>query len=416
MHFLPGKDIVIVGAARTPIGGFDGILKGRSAPELGAIAIRAALERSGVPAGEVDEVIMGNVVSAGIGQVPAKQAAVAAGIPHTSRATLVNTVCSSSLTAVWAGVQSLLVGSSKVVVAGGMESRSSAPYLLGPRSPEGRRVPGQLTGFEYHLRTPDGGDTLDDYRALLDLLHKAGVRDANQVDGLVCAFNRGKSMTDYAIAFARRSGFSIESIDRAACESYRRADEAWASHEFADEVVPVGEAKTDQLVPRRRWENLCGMSDSECSAYNTPPLGDGGAAVVLTTRERAKELGVSPVARILGMSRHDCPPEEFVESPVHAVAELTDALRAAGRPADFPIMEANESFGMQLILFNRTWPGRVINVHGGAVALKHPMGAAGARILTTLLYAMKRCGHPRGIAVICFGGGGAVAIAVEAEV
>ena len=411
MHFLPKKEIVILSAVRTPIGGRDGILKGYSATDLGGIAIKAAVERAGIPADVVGEVFLGNVVGAGLGMALAKKASVAGGIPESVPATVVNSVCSSGMTAVWSALQSIELGISDVVVAGGMESRTHAPYLLTPHSPDGKRLKGQLTpaGLVLRAKSEDPAS----YVELVKLLHEAGLRDANILDGLTCPFDPAKMQNDYAIAWAKKHGFNIAEIDEAAFDSYRKAEEAWAEGKFADEVVPVGEAAKDELIPRSRWEGLKGSSTTESSAYNTGGLGDCAAAIVLASAERAKALGAQPLARISGMARHECPAADFIEAPVHAASELARALRAAGKSADFPIIEANESFGLQLLLFKKTWPASAINVHGGTTALRHPLGAAGARILTTLVHAMRRYNHPRGLAVICFGGGGAFAAAIE---
>lgn len=411
MHLIPEKEIVVVGAVRTPIGGRDGILKDYSATDLGGIVIRAALERAGIKGSDVEEVILGNVVAAGLGMASAKKAAVAGGVPQRVPATVINAVCSSGMSAVWNAVESILLGTAAVVVAGGMESRTNAPYLLGPHTPDGKRLKGRLDGTEFvpRMRSEDPDAAVETLKAFRD----AGILDANMVDALSCPFRKGLLQNDYAIAYARKRGYSIEQIDEYAYDSYRKAHEAWEQGKFDDEVVPVGDARRDELMDRSRWESLRGTSTSPSSAYNTAGLGDAAAALVLTTPGRAKELGAKSMVRIMGMARFECGPADFVEAPVHAVEELTAALKEAGRPVDFPIIEANESFGLQLVLFAETWPESRINVHGGTVALKHPLGAAGARILTTLTHSMRRYGHPRGLGVICFGGGGAMATALE---
>ena len=413
MHFIPEKDIVIVGAARTPIGGRDGILKDYSATDLGTIAIRAALERGGISGDDVSEVILGNVVAAGLGMALAKKTSVNAGIPQRVPATMVNAVCSSGMASVWQAVLAISLDVDDVVVAGGMESRTNAPYLLNAHDAKGKRLHGQLDGARVNFRTKGGSEAPEAYADLMKHLQEAGFNDANVVDGLSCPFATGTVQNDYAIAYAKANDYAVEEIDEYAYDSYRKAHEAWERGLFDDEIAPVDDVKKDQLLSRDLWERLRGTSTSPSSAYNTPGLGDAAAALVLTTRERAKELGVKPLVRVMGLARYECGPADFVEAPERAVAELVEALTKAGRPADFPIIEANESFGLQLVRFNRVWPDSLINVHGGTVALRHPLGAAGARILTTLTHAMRRYHHPRGLGVICFGGAGAFATALE---
>ena len=413
MHLIPEKDIVVVGAARTPIGGRDGILKEYSATDLGGVAVKAALERAGIDGGDVDEVILGNVVAAGLGMAFVKKASVAGGVPQSVPATALTAVCSSGMAAVWNAVLAIQSGTGRVIVAGGMESRTNAPYLLGPHTPDGKRLKGRLQGTAFVPRIPGGDENTEARAQMLKSFGDAGILDANMVDGLSCPFRPGLIQNDYAIAYARKKGYSIEKIDEYAYDSYRKAHEAREEGKFDDEVVAVGEATRDELTDRSRWENLRGTSTSPSSAYNTAGLGDAAAALVLTTPDRAKDLGAKPMVRVMGLARFECGPADFVEAPVHVVAELTTALKQAGQPTDFPIIEANESFGLQLVLFGETWSESRINVHGGTVALRHPLGAAGARILTTLTYAMRRYDHPRGLGVICFGGGGAMATAVE---
>ena len=413
MHFVPEKDIVIVGAARTPIGGRDGILKDYSATDLGAVAIRAALERAGIRGEDVSEVILGNVVAAGLGMAPAKKPSVAAGIPQSVPATLVNAVCSSGMASVWQAVLAISLGIDDVVVAGGMESRTNAPYLLNAHDANGKRLRGQLAGADLTLRTKGGSEDAEAYAELMKTVQQAGIRDANVLDGLCCPFKRGTLQNDYAIAYAKEHGYAVEEIEAYAYESYVKAHEAWEKGLFDDEVAAVGEVKRDELLARERVERLRGTSTSPSSAYTTPGLGDAAAALVLTTRERAKALGTKPLARVMGLARYESGPADFVEAPERAAAELQQALREAGQSDEFPVIEANESFGLQLVRFHKVWPDRLINVHGGTVALRHPLGAAGARILTTLTHVLRRYKHPRGLGVICFGGGGAFATALE---
>jgi len=388
-------------------------LKGYAATDLGTIAIRAALARAGIRGEDVDEVFLGNVVAAGLGMALAKKTSVNAGIPQRVPATVVNSVCSSGMASVWHAVLAISLGIDEVVVAGGMESRTNAPYLLGSHDATGKRIRGTLTGANLVLRTKGGSSASEALAELMSKIQEAGIRDANVIDGLNCPFAPGTVQNDYAIDYAKAHNYSVEEIDGHAYNSYRKAHEAWESGKFDDEVVAVGDAARDELMSKDRWERLRGRSTSPSSAYSTPGLGDAAAALVLTTRERAQALAVKPLARVMGLARYECGPADFVEAPERAADELADALEAAGQRHDFPIIEANESFGLQLVRFGRVWPDSIINVHGGTVALRHPLGAAGARILTTLVHAMRRYKHPRGLGVICFGGAGAFATALE---
>jgi len=415
VHKVLEQEVVIVGAARTPIGGLDGILRAHKAPQLGGVAIAAAVERSTLAPDRIDEVILGNAVPGGLGQAPAKQAAVAAGLPQTTAGQTVNSVCGSGLVAIVNGVNSLLSGWARVVVAGGMESRTHAPYLLGPVDQRGERLPGTLQGQRFNLAVPDNA-TVEDYQKLLRQIKKVGLWDSNRLEGLVCPFERGRAMQDYAIAYARHHDMSVSEINDAADQSYARAARAWQEGWFDDEVVPVDDVRQDQLVPEDAQADMRANAETASSAYNAASLGDAAAAVVLTTGAWAKEEGLPALGRIIGMSRYDALPQDFVTAPVHAVRELLDALRQARGDefaAPIPMLEANEAFALQLIVFQAELAPEQFNVHGGAVALRHPLGVSGARILITLLHAMKRHDLPWGIATICFGSGGAIAVAVE---
>ncbi|NLC57819.1 MAG: thiolase family protein [Armatimonadetes bacterium] len=410
MHLVPEEEVLICSAARTPIGRFDGNLAEYTAVDLGAVAVAAAVQRAGVDPARVEAVTLGNVVHAGLGMGPAKAAAVKAGLPETVVARCVDTVCSSALEAVCLTVEAMVAGSLRVAVAGGMESRSQAPYLLGPKFirnagafAKGKRARMKRAGaYRWALE----GDELDQLKAL-------EIKDSVSYDGLFWPADR-KFMREYALLFAKKHGYTVEQINRYAEESHRKARLAIENGWFAEEIAPCGEVAVDQLVPD---EKLAAMRE-ECAenpagSYNASVPADGAAAVLLATGDAAKELGLTPLARVMAFSRAHCAAPEFLAAPVTAAEEIAAALRAAGQPADFPIIEANEAFGIQLPFFEASFPGAAINVHGGAVALGHPLGAAGARLLTTLLYAMKRHQHPRGLVTLCFGGGGAVAIAVE---
>lgn len=413
MHrVLKDRSIYILSAARTPVGAFDGILSPYSATTLGSAAIRAALLRAGVDGSCVDEVFMGNVVTGGLGQAPAKHASVGGGIPQTVPATLVNSVCSSSVTSVIAGVNAILAGASQLVVAGGMESRTNAPYLVGPKLPDGSRLPGKVKGQEFVLKQPKTPEAAMELLKQIDL---AKIREANIYDGLVCPFDPTKLMKDYAEAYARQHNWDAELVNQYADESHRKASEAQRKGFLDEEITPVepGGATKDELTDPERLKQLREWSNVVCSPYNCPSLGDNAAAVVLADAQRVKQLGVTPMARLAGYARVDCAPEDFVNAPAQAVEELRVAMKSAGMETEWPVMEMNESFGLQLVLYDKLWPGVTVNIHGGAVAFRHPLGSAGVRILVTLLYAMKRYGVTSAVTAVCFGGGGAVALALE---
>ena len=293
-----------------------------------------------------------------------------------------------------------------------------APYLLGPKLEDGGRLPGKVHGERFVLRPKRNAEG---YEALVKQLGEAGLREASVYDGLVCPFDergedasgRLKLMRDYAEAYAVSRGWTPELVNEYADESHRKAYEAQSKGYLADEIVSVGGASADELLSEERRKVMREWSGSVCSPYNCPGLADNGSAVVLAEAGEVERLGVEPLARLTGYARVECAPSEFVETPVRAVEELRGALAEAGLDADWPIMEMNESFGMQLPLYDERWPGVALNVHGGAVAYGHPLGSAGVRVLVTLLYAMKRYGHKRGVTAVCFGGGGACAVSVE---
>jgi acetyl-CoA C-acetyltransferase len=405
------RDIVILSAARTPVGRFDGSLSGFTAIDLGALAIGAAVARAGLEPSVIDTVNMGIVVSSGLGVGPAKSAATQAGLPATVHSRSVETVCGSALDAIVLAIESLLAGSARLAVAGGMESRTNAGYLL--RSKFRRDTEHYRKGAR--LKVKRGGA----YRFLLsenaeEQLRASEIVDPTSYDGLFCVDDR-KFMRQYALEFAAKQGYTAELINRHAAESHRKARAATTGGLFRDEIAPAGSALDDDLVPEERLkQELQENPDDMASAYNSSTPADGGAALVLTTVELARELGLRPMARVLGYARVDGPPRDYLRAPVEAADELIAGLKRAGRPSDFTIVEANEAFGIQLPLFEQAFVGMALNVHGGAIALGHPLGAAGARITTTLLYAMHRYRHQRGLAAICYGGGGGYAMAVEA--
>lgn len=411
MHLILPQEIVILSAARTPVGRFDGSLSGFNAVDLGAIAIGAAVSRAGVDPTAIDTVNMGIVVSSGYGVAPAKAAATQAGLPQTIHSRSVETVCGSAMDAIALVIESLMAGTAALAVAGGMESRSNAQYLLRPRfrrDTEHYKKGGRLKvkrGGAYRFVLTENID---------EQLQATEIVDPTSYDGLFCPEDR-KFMRQYALEFAAKQGYTAELINGFAAESHRKAREATARGWFHDEIAPAGAARDDDLVPDEVLQKeLTTNPDDMASAYNSSTPADGAAALVLTTGEQARRIGVEPMARVIGFARVDSPASDFLAAPVVASDELREAIRAAGQPDDIGVVEANEAFGIQLPLFDRAFTGVALNVHGGAIALGHPLGAAGARITTTLLYAMKRYGHMRGLATICYGGGGGYALAVEA--
>ncbi|MBX6331218.1 MAG: acetyl-CoA C-acetyltransferase [Gemmatimonadaceae bacterium] len=395
---------VIVGAARTPIGKFLGALASVTAPELGATAIRAALERSSVPLEDIDEVIMGNVVQAGVGQAPARQAAIKAGIPGTVPAVTINKVCGSGLKAVMLAAQSIRAGDQQVVVAGGQESMSNAPFY----------VYGMRNGVKF-------GD-----QTLVDGLIK---------DGLWCAFC-DVHMGGHAEYTAKKAGITRQMQDEFALHSHRKAIAAIDEGRFAAEIVPVevaGKKGTVQVCidesPRRdtSLEQLAKLrpafpkdapkdmkpEELTVTAGNAPGLNDGASALVVVSEEYARAHGLTILARITGYATGGGEPRDLFFAPIVAVENL---MRRAGTSIrDYDLIEANEAFAAQALADGKAlgWDWDRVNVNGGAIALGHPIGASGARVLTTLLYAMKDRNAHTGLATLCLGGGNAVALSVE---
>jgi acetyl-CoA C-acetyltransferase len=387
---------VIVGACRTPIGRFLGALAPKSAPELGAIAIREAVRRAGVDPERIDEVIMGQVVQAGSGQAPARQAAHHGGIPDAVPAMTVNKVCGSGLKAVMLAAQSIRAGDQQCVVAGGQESMSNAPFLLY----------GMREGVKF-------GD-----QKLVDAMVK---------DGLWCAFE-GVHMGSHAELTASRSEITREEQDRFALESHQKAVAAIEGGSFRDEIVPVEIAtrKGTTVVdtdegPRKETtlEVLARLKpaftkDGTVTAGNAPGLNDGASAIVVTSEAFAAEHGIEVLARIVDYAAAGTEPRLLFYAPVIAVRRLMERTgRAIG---DYDLIEANEAFAVQALADGKElgWDWGRVNVHGGAVALGHPIGASGARVLTTLIYALRQRNQSRGLATLCLGGGNAVAMEVEA--
>ena len=389
------REVVIVGAARTPIGAFLGGLAPLAAPKLGAIAIRAALERSGISDDKIDEVYMGNVVQAGVGQAPARQAALGAGLPQSVPCTTVNKVCGSGLKSVMLASSQILAGEARCIVAGGMESMSNAPYLA------------------RGLRT---GLALGEHR----------IEDANLVDGLVDAYGGGHMGLGGEKA-AECCALTREDQDRFAVRSYEKALAAQRSGAFDDEIVSVqvpgrkGAVTTvakDETPRETSLDALAKLAPAfkpggTVTAGNASKLNDGAAALVVASADRARELRAAPIARVIAQAQYAREPELFLLAPTGAIARVLD--RAGWTVDAVGLFEVNEAFsGIEGVRRELGIPEEKFNVNGGAVALGHPIGASGARLLVTLLYALRARGKQRGIVSLCLGGGEAVALAVEA--
>ncbi len=390
------NEAVIISAARTPVGKFLGSLKGFSATELGAIVVRESVKRAGIKPEDVDEVIMGCVIQAGLGQNPARQAALNGGIPSTVAAVTVNKVCGSGLKAVMMAAQGVQLGDSEMVVAGGMESMSNAPYLV-PKAREGYRL--------------GNGELID------SMIH----------DGLWCAFENyhmgctGEVVADeYRVSRAEQDEFAVS--------SHRKAAAAIKAGKFKDEIVPVeikqkkGAAlvfDTDETVREDTTVEVLGKlkpafkSEGTVTAGNAPSVNDGASAVVVTSLRRARELGVEPMAKIVAQAVSGVEPRLVMMAPVEAVRKLLKKTGWSGSEVD--LVELNEAFSVAALAVTRELgldPEKV-NVNGGAVALGHAIGQSGSRLLTTMLYELKRRDARRGIVALCLGGGNAVAMAIE---
>jgi acetyl-CoA C-acetyltransferase len=390
------RDPVIISAVRTPVGKFQGALKSLAATQLGSLAVRAAVERAGLAASQVDEVIMGNVISAGLGQNPARQAALGGGLTTDVAALTINKVCGSGLKAVGLAAQGVATGDSEIVVAGGMESMSNAPYLL-MNAREGYRL---------------GDGTLVD-----SMIH----------DGLWEAYEH-YHMGNTAEIVAEKYRVSRERQDEFALSSHRKAVQAIRTGRFKDETVAVAvpqrkgdpvnfdsdEApRGDSTLEALRALKPAFKKDGTVTAGNAPGVNDGAAALVVTSAKRAAQLGRKPLARIIGQSVSGIEPAMLLMAPVKAFQKLL--ARVGWSLASVDLIELNEAFSVQAIAVMEQLeldPAKV-NVNGGAVAIGHPIGASGARILVTLLHEMARRDAKRGIATLCLGGGNAVAMAVE---
>jgi acetyl-CoA C-acetyltransferase len=384
----------ILSACRTPIGKFRGALSSLPVTELGAIVVREAVRRAGASAADIDEVVMGNVLSAGVGQAPARQAALGAGLPPTVAALTINKVCGSGLKAVMLAAQAIRCGDADLVVAGGMESMSRAGFVL-PRDAAPDAEPQQIDSMLY--------------------------------DGLTCAFTN-QSMGEVAEDLAQRRDISREDQDQFALESHRRAIAAVDSGAFADEIIPVaGRGGPDDHIrqdegPRRdtSLEKLANLKPAfraggKVTSGNASIISDGAAAVVVGSEAAATRLGRRPLARIVAPATSGGEPQDVFTAPIEAIRQV---VAKAGRTlADIDLYEINEAFAVEMLACIRELelPPDRVNVHGGAIAIGHPIGASGARVLVTLLGAMKQRGARLGVVALCLGGGNAVAMLVERE-
>jgi acetyl-CoA C-acetyltransferase len=390
-------DVFIVGAARTPIGKFLGGLASLKASDLGAIAIKAAMERAGVAGDQIDEVLMGHVVQGGQGQAPARQAQIKAGIDPKVGAVTINKVCGSGLKAVMMGAQAIKAGDAHCVVAGGQESMSTAPhYLFSGRT--GQKL----------------GDTV--------------MKDGAVMDGLWCSFN-DCHMIELAQYTVEKAGLKRDELDAFSAASHRKAAAAWTECRFSKEVVavsipqrkgdPVVIAKDEAIRPDTTAEGLAKLpavtreKGGAITAGNAPGLNDGGAALVLRSGERVKATGATPLARVVAYATGGGEPKDLFFAPIDAVEKLMKTMNVG--IGHFDLIEANEAFAAQALADGKAlgWDWERVNVNGGAVALGHPIGASGARVLVTLLHALEQRGKRTGLATLCLGGGNAVALAVE---
>ena len=392
---MSNDPVVIVSAARTPMGAFQGELKDFAAPQLGAAAIRAAVERAGVKPEQVQEVIMGCVLPAGQGQAPARQAALGSGLPLSTGSTTVNKMCGSGMKAAMFAHDLLAAGTNEVMVAGGMESMTNAPYLL-PKARSGYRMGHQQ------------------------------VVDHMFLDGLEDAYDKGRLMGSFAEDCAEKYGFTREEQDKFAIASLERAQAANKNGSFAWEITPLAikAGKNERFMEqdeqpfKANFEKIPTLKpafrkDGTVTAANSSSISDGAAALVMMRRSTAAKLGLAPLALVVGHSTHSQEPGWFTTAPVGAIRKLFDATGWTAGKVD--LYEINEAFAVVTMAAMREHglPHDRVNIHGGACALGHPIGASGARILVTLIGALRKSGGKRGIASLCIGGGEATAMAIE---
>ncbi len=387
---MSSDPVVIVGLARTPMGGLLGELSSFSASDLGAAAVKAALAEANVKGEDVDWIVMGNVLPAGQGQAPARQAGRKAGLPDSVEATTLNKMCGSGMQAAIMGRTAILAGEARIVIAGGMESMSNAPFLMAKHR----------SGQKY------GHDKLYDHMAL---------------DGLEDAYE-GKAMGVYADMIAQEYQFTREAQDAYALETLRRAQKATETGAFKREIAPLtlkdASLDTDELPRKARPDKIPTLKpafnkDGTVTAANASAISDGGAALVLMTRSEAEKRGLKPLATIVASAAHAQAPAYFTTAPVHAMRKALD--KAGWKVSDVDLFEINEAFAVvpMIAMKDLSISHEVINVHGGACALGHPIGASGARIMATLIAAMAVRGAKRGLASLCIGGGEATAVALE---
>lgn len=390
-----GDATIIAGLARTPMGGMQGDLSDVDAPTLGATAIKGALKRAGISGDAVEETVMGCVLPAGLGQAPARQASIGAGIPNSTPCSTVNKMCGSGMKAIMIAHDTINAGSASVVVAGGMESMTNAPYIL-PKVRGGMRL--------------GHGEVLD---------HMF-------FDGLEDAFDKGRLMGSFAEDCANKYSFTREAQDAYAIESLKRAQNAINREQFVAEIEPVtvktrkgkividtdeqpGKAQLDKIPHLRP----AFAKDGSVTAANSSSISDGAAALVMCSESRAESMGLTPVARILAHSSHAHEPGWFTTAPVHAIEKLLD--KVGWTVDDVDLFEVNEAFAVVAMaaMHDLKIPHDKLNVRGGACALGHPIGASGARIVVTLIHALQDLGAKRGVASLCIGGGEATAVAIE---
>jgi len=392
---MQNDPIVITGVARTPIGGLMGDFASLAASDLGAVAIKAAVERSGIGPGDVEEVVFGNCLFAGQGQAPARQAAIKAGLPLSTHCTTVSKMCGSAMKATMLAHDSIIAGSAQIIVAGGMESMSNAPYLL-PKARAGMRM-GHATVYDHMF-----------------------------LDGLEDAYDKGKLMGVFAEQCADKFAFSREAQDEFALRSLRRALAATQDGSFKWEIAPVSVSSRkgdiiideDEQPGKASPDKIPGLKpafrkDGTVTAANSSSISDGAAALVLMRRSLAEKRGISPLAVIMGHATHAQEPGWFTTAPVGAMRKLFAKVGWSSKDPD--LYEINEAFAVVTMAAMREHdlPAERVNVHGGACALGHPIGASGARIIATLLGALRKTGGKRGVATLCIGGGEATALGIE---